>query len=144
MRVGEVLRVKGSTIVSISPLATLQDAAASLLEHHIGALVVLDQQEVLVGILSERDIVSAVARNGADALGAHVGDAMSFDVVTCAPEESVEQLMVLMTEHRIRHLPVIDRSILIGVISIGDVVKHRISEVTDESQVLADYMGLGR
>lgn len=144
MRVGEVLRAKSAMTVTISPLATLHQAAATLLEHRIGALIVLDEKAAVIGILSERDIVSSIARAGADALGTLVRDAMSSDVVTCSSDENVEQLMSLMTDHRIRHVPVLDGSALIGVVSIGDVVKHRISEVTDESKVLADYMGLGR
>jgi CBS domain-containing protein len=144
MRVAEVLRAKGTNVVSISPSATLHEAAALLFEYRIGALLVLDTHEQVAGILSERDIVATIAAKGADALATPVRDAMSSDVVICSPDEHLEELMTLMTEHRIRHLPVLQGTSVMGVISIGDVVKHRISEVTDESKALSDYIGLGR
>jgi CBS domain-containing protein len=144
MRVVEVIRAKGTNVISISPSATLHEAAALLLEFRIGALIVLDQHDSIVGILSERDIVTTIAIQGADALSTSVRQAMSTDVVICSQEETLEQLMTLMTEHRIRHLPVVDAGALVGVISIGDVVKHRISEVTEESKALSDYITLGR
>ncbi len=144
MRVLEVLRTKGSNVISISPLATLHEAAAVLLEYRIGALVVLDRSEKVVGILSERDIVTTLATKGIEALMTQVQDAMSSDVVICSPDENLEQLMSLMTEHRIRHLPVMNGSTLLGVISIGDVVKHRISEVSEEAKALSDYITHGR
>ncbi len=144
MRVDEVLRAKGSTIVSVAPSATLLEAAEILRVHRIGAVLVLDANEQVRGILSERDIVSSVATKGSDALASNVSDAMSSDVVTCSPKDSLEQLMLLMTEHRIRHLPVVDAGSLVGVISIGDVVKNRISEVADEAKALTDYITMGR
>jgi CBS domain-containing protein len=140
----EVLRSKGTNIVSISPTATLHEAAVLLKEHRIGAVLVLDSEGLTSGILSERDIVSSIAKQGATALAATVQSVMSTNVVTCSSNDTLEQLMTLMTEHRIRHLPVVDDSQLVGVISIGDVVKRRISEVADEAQALTDYITLGR
>jgi CBS domain-containing protein len=144
MRVVEVLRSKGPNVVSIEPTATLHEAAQLLFAHRIGALIVCDARDQVVGVLSERDIVATVARLAADALSTRVSEAMSSDVVSCSLDGTLEQLMQLMTEHRIRHLPVIDDQKLVGVISIGDVVKHRITEVTDESRALTDYITLGR
>jgi CBS domain-containing protein len=144
MRVVEVLRSKGVNVVSIAPTATLHEAAQLLFEHRIGALIVRDERDQVVGVLSERDIVATLARLASDALSTRVSEAMSSDVVKCSLEDSLEQLMQLMTEHRIRHLPVLENQKLVGVISIGDVVKHRISEVTDESRALTDYITLGR
>jgi CBS domain-containing protein len=144
MRVVEVLRSKGTDIVSISPSATLQEAAVLLKERRIGAVLVLDSRGSVSGILSERDIVSNIADHGVAALATTVQSAMSTNVVTCASNDTLEQLMALMTEHRIRHLPVVDESSLVGVISIGDVVKRRISEVAEEARALTDYITLGR
>ena len=144
MRVVEVLRSKGTNVVSISPASTLHEAAILLKEHRIGAVLVLDDHGSVSGILSERDIVSSIAKQGASALSTTVQSVMSSKVVTCTSADTLEQLMTLMTEHRIRHLPVVDDAVLVGVISIGDVVKRRISEVSDEARALTDYITLGR
>ena len=143
MRVDGVLRTKGTEVHSVAPGATLHEAAGLLTRHRVGALLVLEDGEV-VGILSERDIVTCVAAHGADALTRSVCDAMSADVVSCAPTDTVEQLMGTMTERRIRHLPVVHDGSLVGIVSIGDVVKRRLAEISDEAKALHDYITLGR
>ena len=144
MRIDGVLRAKGTEVISVSPQATLQDAASLLRHHRIGALLVIGANEEVAGIISERDIVSAVADGGAAALGATVNSAMSAEVVVCSPSDTVEQLMAIMTERRFRHLPVVDDGALLGIVSICDVVKRRLAEVSDEAQALHEYITLGR
>ena len=107
MRIDGVLRAKGTEVISVSPQASLQDAASLLRQHRIGALLVIGADEQVAGIISERDIVAAVADGGAAALGATVDSAMSAEVVVCSPSDTVEQLMAIMTERRFRHLPVV-------------------------------------
>lgn len=144
MRVHGVLRTKGTDVITTDPSATLHEAAAALHEHRIGAVLVTKDDGTIVGILSERDIVHAIARLGADALSGRVADAMSIDVVSCSPEDSLESLMETMTQRRIRHLPVLDNGALVGIVSIGDVVKRRLAEIGDESKALQDYITTGR
>ena len=144
MHVEAVLRTKGTEVVTTAPDSTLLDAARLLRFHRIGALVVTDESGEVVGILSERDVVSAVADHGPDALSGPVSGVMTADVVRCAPGDTMEQLMAAMTERRIRHLPVVDGTALVGIVSIGDVVKRRVSEIQDESQALQDYITQGR
>ena len=144
MHVDGVLRTKGSAVVTTGPDATLLQAARLLHEHRIGALVVADAAGSLAGILSERDVVNAVAEQGPSALDGPVAEFMSTNVVSCAPTDTLEQLMGAMTERRIRHLPVVAEGELLGIVSIGDVVKRRVSEIQDESQALQDYITQGR
>ena len=144
MRIDGVLRAKGTEVISVSPQASLQDAAGLLRQHRIGALLVIGSDEQVLGIISERDIVAAVADGGAAALGATVDSAMSAEVVVCSPSDTVEQLMAIMTERRFRHLPVVSEGSLLGIVSIGDVVKRRLAEVSDEAQALHEYITLGR
>jgi CBS domain-containing protein len=144
MRIDGILRAKGNEVIAVAPDATLFDAAQLLHEHRIGALVVLDRSDQLIGIVSERDVVAAIAAHRGDALHMHVDQVMSADVVVCSPRDTVEQLMTVMTERRFRHLPVVDNGKLVGIVSIGDVVKRRISEISDEADVLHDYLTHGR
>ena len=144
MRVHGVLRTKGSEVVTSEPSATLLEAAVALQKHRIGAVLVTGADGSVAGILSERDIVHAIAYFGIDALSRSVGETMSVDVVSCSPEDSLEQLMETMTERRIRHLPVIADGALIGIVSIGDVVKRRLAEISEESRALSDYIYSGR
>ena len=140
MRIDGVLRTKGNEVISVAPQAILREAAELLHKHRIGALLVLDANQELVGIISERDIVGILAEQGSDALYARVDQAMSTEVVVCSPRDTVEQLMGVMTDRRIRHLPVVDDGQLVGVISIGDVVKRRLVEVCDEADALHGYL----
>ena len=145
MNVKTILGNKGADVATIGQQASLGDATAQLRDRGVGALVVSDDGRHIDGIVSERDVVRALAAHGASALGRTVGSAMSTDVVTCAADDSVEQLMAAMTEKRIRHLPVIDEDgVLAGIISIGDVVKARLGELQSENQALSEYITHGR
>ncbi len=137
--VAEVLKRKGHTVASILPSETIRTAARALTERRIGALVVCDRRGRLAGILSERDIVRAVAMNGADALDFPVEDLMTRQVKTCRPEDTIKDLMRMMTLRRHRHVPVCNEAgDLAGVISIGDAVKARLDEQAHEVAVLKD------
>ena len=106
----------------------------------IGALVVTGDEVQLLGIISERDIVHGLVERGRDLLDARVGDLMTVDVLTCAPEDRITKLMARMTERRIRHLPVVDDGALCGIVSIGDVVKNRLDEIAAEASALREYV----
>lgn len=141
MNVQSIIGSKGTTVATIEQVATLADAVARLEEHGIGALVVSGDGRAIEGIVSERDVVRAAARAGVDSFRATVGSVMSTDVITCAPGDGVDRLMSLMTERRIRHLPVVDdRGHLAGIVSIGDVVKARLTELEQENQALSQYI----
>ena len=141
MNVQSILGVKGSEVATTTQTATLADAVSELGRRRIGALVVSGDGRAIEGIISERDIVRATAHGGGDALSRSVGSVMSTDVVTCTVGDGVDRLMVLMTERRIRHLPVVDEEgRLSGIISIGDVVKARLTELEQENQALAHYI----
>ncbi|HZW16969.1 MAG TPA: CBS domain-containing protein [Brevundimonas sp.] len=142
MLVAEILKDKGGAVYDIRPDARLGDACGELDRLGVGALIVCDQDRV-VGVVSERDVVRAVARDGAAALDRSVSDIMTADVVFAAPSESVAILMGRMTDRRIRHLPVLREGRLAGVISIGDVVKCQIAEATQEAESLRTYIAAG-
>jgi CBS domain-containing protein len=141
VNVQSILGVKGADIVTISSGASLADAVQTMRDASIGALVVSDDGAHIAGIVSERDIVRALANHGASVLGRPVSSAMSSEVVTCMAADSVESLMRSMTERRIRHLPVVDGAgVLGGIISIGDVVKSRLGELESENEHLVAYI----
>jgi CBS domain-containing protein len=141
MNVQSILGVKGMEVATIAQTADLGDVVAVLGERRIGALVVSGDGRAIEGIISERDIVRAASQTGAAALDASVGSVMSTDVVTCSPGDGVDRLMSLMTDRRIRHLPVVDdEGHLTGLVSIGDVVKARLTELEHENRALADYI----
>ena len=141
MYVQSILTTKGNAVATIPPEATLGEATGQLRDHGVGALVVSVDGTTVTGIVSERDVVRALAAHGTTSLGRQVSSIMSRDVVTCAPEDTVHSLMELMTERRVRHLPVLDRSgALCGIVSIGDVVKHRLGELETENSHLHDYI----
>ncbi|MBX3507980.1 CBS domain-containing protein [Parvibaculum sp.] len=142
MNVATILKAKGSDVATVNPALTLAEAARLLTERGIGAVVVMEGRRV-IGILSERDIVKAVARGGAEALKAPVRDVMTARVVTCSLNDSVDELMDAMTEGRFRHLPVVEDGELAGIVSIGDVVKHRIAETVMETEALRLYIATG-
>ena len=144
MRVSDILRSKGDEIATIAPEATLADASRELASRRFGALVVSTDGTTIAGILSERDIVRLVAERGADALDATVREAMTAEVRTCVRSDSLEDLMRMMTEHRIRHLPVVDGDRLCGLVSIGDVVKRRVEQLENETKDLHEYIQGGR
>jgi CBS domain-containing protein len=140
MTVNIILAGKGRAIVSIEPSATLTAAVARLAEKRIGALLILGAGGRIAGILSERDIVRAVAERGAAALDEPVSQAMTRKVATCTEGESVSSIMERMTAGKFRHLPVIDEGQITGIISIGDVVKHRLYEMERDSAAMHDYI----
>jgi len=140
MKVKDILAAKGGDVIGIEPSASLEAAAALLSKHRIGAVVIRGAGGRLAGILSERDIVRAVAGDGAAALARPVGQAMTRDVVTCEEEDTCADVMEQMTARKFRHLPVLRDNALIGLISIGDVVKQRVDEIERESQAMRDYI----
>jgi CBS domain-containing protein len=145
MNVHAILAGKGDDVATITQASTLADAAQLLRDLGVGALVVSGDGRAIEGIISERDVVRALAAHGAGALGRTVGSVMSTDVVTCVSSDGVERLMSLMTERRIRHLPVVDQGgRLSGIVSIGDVVKTRLNELESENKALFDYITHGR
>jgi CBS domain-containing protein len=146
-----ILHRKGHQVATISPDASVADAVAELREHAIGALVVTedvpDGDPAVAGILSERDIVRALAgaaTGATETLSQPVSGLMSTEVVTCLPRATADELMRLMTDRRIRHVPVVERGKLIGIVSIGDVVKSRIDELQAETESLHEYLSSGR
>ncbi len=140
MRVVDLLNVKGRDVASISRGRSIADALVVLRDRGIGALVVTGLEGPLAGILSERDVVRALAVKGASALALHVEDLMSASVTTCTEQTSLEELMGTMTERRIRHVPVLEAGQLVGLISIGDVVKARLDELETQRRELLDYV----
>jgi CBS domain-containing protein len=140
MNVKTILSLKGSHVTTIEPTATLEAAVAILAKHRIGALVVLGADQRVIGILSERDIVRALAQLGVGALQTPLAEVMTRKVVTCGESETVAGVMERMTTGKFRHVPVLDQDRLVGIVSIGDIVKHRLSEIEHESAALRDYI----
>ena len=140
MNVTSLLGAKGSDVATVSAERSVGDAVHLLRERRIGALVVVDGQGPLAGILSERDVVRALAEDGPDVTARRVRDLMTADVVTCEPATTVTTLMTIMTERRIRHVPVVEDGHLVGLVSIGDVVKARVDELERERRELLDYV----
>jgi CBS domain-containing protein len=141
MIVRTILKSKPSAdIATIVPGQKVSDAAKLLDQWRIGALVVVDDQRSLAGILSERDIVRGLSRHGSAVMDMQVGQLMTADVLTCAPEESIEDVMSTMTANRIRHLPVLEGGKLAGIITIGDVVKARLEETALQVDSLREYV----
>lgn len=143
MYVDTILKKKGDTVVTVEPDTLVSAAAQILNENHIGAALVRDSSGKIVGVLSERDIVRGVAVNRETCLSMMVRDLMTHPVISCSPNDSIDRIMELMTERRIRHLPVMQGDTLLGIISIGDVVKQRISEIEYESEALKQYIAAG-
>ena len=137
MLIADILRTKGHNVVRIRASSSVELAVGKLAEHRIGALVVEDQWMKPVGIFSERDFINAMARDGAAALGFDVQKAMSR-IISCHPFDRVDAVLATMTTARVRHLPVIDDNELKGIVSIGDLVKHRLDEKELEASVLLD------
>ena len=140
MLVSHILQEKGRDVLSIRPDATLQDAASVLTRHRIGALIVRGDSGKLAGIISERDIVRAIADKGPDALAISVSVRMTTDVAVCEETDTIAEIMEIMTRCRFRHMPVVAHGKICGIISIGDVVKTRIDETMREAQALKEYI----
>ncbi|MDQ4085807.1 MAG: CBS domain-containing protein [Actinomycetota bacterium] len=139
MRISDVLRAKGGQVVTVEPDITVRELVSVLAEHNIGAVVVASDTANLQGIVSERDVVRRLAA-GPEVLEQPVESIMTSEVHSCEPQESVDSLMRLMTEQRIRHVPVMAEGQLTGIISIGDVVKSRIGELEFERDQLSSYV----
>ena len=141
MRISDVLRRKGDQVVTIAPGESVRTLLARLAEHGIGAMVVSDDGVTVRGIVSERDVVRRLHSDGDSLLDETVGEIMTSDVHTCQPKDTVDDMARAMTERRIRHVPVLsDDGRLIGIVSIGDIVKNRIDELTDERDQLTAYI----
>lgn len=140
MRIHELLKAKGGEVVTITPDAPVRDLIALLAEHNIGAVVVCGEGDTVAGIVSERDVVRGLV-SGTGVLDQNVGSIMTAEVRSAEPDESVDTLMKTMTDHRIRHVPVVTDGTLQGIISIGDVVKSRIGELEFQRDQLEHYVG---
>jgi CBS domain-containing protein len=140
MRISDVLQSKGtSTVITITPDASVRDLLALLSEHNIGALVVSEDGAVPSGIVSERDVVRRLGTD-TSVLDLSISEIMTADIQVCEPGDKLDDLMVLMTEHRIRHVPVLEDGVLVGMVSIGDAVKMRMGELEYERDRLNDYV----
>lgn len=142
MRIADVLRNKGAAVSTINQDATVQELLAGLAEHNIGAMVVVSNDGV-VGMVSERDIVRQLHSNGASVLSRPISTIMTATVATCAKSDTVDAISLLMTKNRVRHVPVLEDEKLIGIVSIGDVVKSRMEELEAEQQQLHSYITQG-
>ena len=140
MHVSSVLRQKGADVARVGPDQTIAETAALLSERRIGAALVLAPSGDVLGVISERDIVRGIAANGQNCLTLTVRSLMTENVISCGPDDKLDDIMSMMTEHRIRHLPVMDGGRLAGIISIGDVVKNRVAEIEMESKAMREYI----
>lgn len=136
--------ISGKRVETISASASIHDLVSSLNTHHVGALVVSSDGKKIDGIVSERDVVRAMPGKLDQLAGMHVRDIMTVEVHTCSAESTVAELMIMMTEHRIRHVPVVDaKGALLSIVSIGDVVKNYVTEIEGERTALRDYVASG-
>ena len=140
MTVESILKTKGTDVVTIRPTATIADAAQALAEGKFGILVVSENGTTVEGILSERDIVQAIARHGASTLDLSVDQVMTRDVIICSRKDRINDMMAVMSQKRIRHLPVVEDGKLAGVISMTDAMRARIDDVEHEATALRDFI----
>jgi CBS domain-containing protein len=143
MRIADLLRHKGSDVATVPPGISVSGLIEDLARHNIGAMVVVDDAGSLVGIVSERDVVRRLNERGAELLRAPVSEIMTTSVVTCEPTEAVDDLASIMTERRIRHMPVVTAGKLVGLVSIGDVVRSRIEQLESDREQLESYIAQG-
>jgi CBS domain-containing protein len=143
MSIKAIISVKGADVITGVPEMKLADVVALLAKHRIGAVVITDGNRSIRGILSERDVVRSIARDGAAALDEPVDRHMTRDVTTCPSSVDIGHVMEVMTRGRFRHLPIVDDGALTGIISIGDVVKHRIAEVERDADAMREYIAAG-
>lgn len=143
MNVGLILKSKGRAVSTVRPNATLLDVAKKLGPKKIGAIVVVGENGQVAGIISERDVIRAISEHGAHALSMMVSEVMTRSVVACQETSEIDELMETMTKGRFRHLPVIEDEALVGIISIGDVVKYHIAEVQMEVSAMRNYLATG-
>ncbi len=140
MKISDILRFKGSAVVTIGPEAPVSRLLAELAEHNVGALVVVDDDAEVVGIVSERDVVRRLNERGDTVLASDVGHIMTASVISCASTDQLESVAAAMTELRIRHMPVIDDGALVGIVTIGDVVLSRTRQLEQDRQQLEQYI----
>ena len=138
MKVSSILKTKGRSVATAPPDTTLSTVVWDLKVKSIGAVVVSDDGATILGMISERDIVLGLAEHGAKLLGMRAADIMNRSVITCSPEDNVTAVMAQMTRHRARHIPVVEDGKLCGIVSIGDVVKHRLDELELEANILRE------
>lgn len=143
MNVATILKAKGRSVATLRPSATMSEVAEMLAARKIGAIVVVGEQGRVAGIISERDLVRVIAERGAAALSVPVGDCMTRAVVTCRESTTVDELMETMTSGRFRHVPVVEGDGLVGIISIGDVVKHHLADMALEVTAMRSYLATG-
>ncbi len=143
MNVATILKSKGQAVTTARPETSLLDISQKLAAKRIGAIVIVGESGRVAGIVSERDIIRAIAERGIDALSIPAADVMTREVVTCNRAHLVDELMELMTKGRFRHLPVVDDDSLVGIISIGDVVKNHVAEVEMEVSAMRGYLATG-
>jgi CBS domain-containing protein len=139
MHVADILKAKGGTVHTVRPDQSIEVLAHRLKIEQVGAMVVSADGASLDGIISERDIVFGLTEHGAAVIGKKVADLMTKAVVTCSPDDTIAHVARVMTQRRIRHLPVTEGRRLVGIVSVGDVVKHRLNELELETNVLRDY-----
>jgi CBS domain-containing protein len=144
MMIHHLVSAKGAAVATITADATVAEAVSRMAARRIGALVVSADGRSIDGVISERDIVRGLAAFGAVILERPVRALMTNEVHTCRSADTVDGVMAIMTARRIRHVPVVDDDVMVGIVSIGDVVKHRIGELEDERTALADYITTGR
>jgi CBS domain-containing protein len=139
MHIADILKFKGTKVITVSPGSRVQNLAQRLRLERIGALVVSESGTTVDGIISERDIVLAMAEHGAEALVRTAADLMTRAVITCSPGDTIAQVAKVMTNRRVRHMPVVEGERLVGIISVGDILKHRLDELEMEANIMRDY-----
>jgi CBS domain-containing protein len=140
MNVAAILRQKGRAVTTAAPTTTLLDVANKLAAKRIGAIVIVGQGGRVAGIISERDVIRALSAQGPDCLTRPVSESMTRDVISCQEQDTLDELMAMMTTRRFRHVPVMTDGALVGIVSIGDVVKHHVAEVTMEATAMREYI----
>ena len=140
MIIASILQSEGADVSTVRPDDKISDVIQTLKNQGIGALVLTDGGSKILGIISERDIIGTLAERGPEALDLSVGDLATTTVQTCTPGDSIEKVMSILTKWRIRHLPVVENDKIVGIVSIGDVVKYRLEEIASEAEALREYM----
>ena len=143
MNIGHILKVKGRSVSTARQVDNVQEIANRLSQRKIGAIVIIGDNGVVSGIISERDVIRVIAQHGTKALLMPVSEVMTRDVVSCTEATPVDEIMAMMTMGRFRHVPVIEDGALVGIISIGDVVKHHVAEVELEVSAMRGYLATG-
>ncbi|RUP10966.1 CBS domain-containing protein [Hyphomicrobium sp.] len=143
MIIGQILKSKGRGVMTARPDDSIQEIALRLASRKIGAILILGDSDKVVGIISERDIIRLIAEHGAPALAMLARDGMTRDVVSCTRENTLDEIMETMTNGRFRHIPVVEDGTLVGIVSIGDVVKHHTAEVELEVTAMRGYLATG-